>query len=67
MMIENLRNNMIWARFMKNADVQRGLALAGFLPVGGRRAQGGARRVRSAAFFGASPNPFVEAPRCATA
>lgn len=30
MMIENWRNDMVWARFMGNADVQRGLQLAGF-------------------------------------
>ena len=30
MMIENWRNDMVWARFMTNADVQRGLQAAGF-------------------------------------
>jgi len=30
MMIENWRNDMVWARFMGNADIQRGLQLAGF-------------------------------------
>lgn len=57
MMIENYRNNMIWARFMKNADVQRGLALAGFLPVVAG-VQESPPRPQAAAFFGASPNPF---------
>ncbi len=36
MMIENWRNDMVWARFMGNADIQRGLTAAGFalLPTG---------------------------------
>ncbi|MFN8588844.1 MAG: glucoamylase family protein [Candidatus Eisenbacteria bacterium] len=57
MMIENYRNNMIWARFMKNADIQRGLSLAGFLPVTTDAADG-PPRPRADAFFGAGPNPF---------
>ncbi|MDH3252754.1 MAG: T9SS type A sorting domain-containing protein, partial [Ignavibacteria bacterium] len=32
-MIENYRNQSVWTRFMQNADVQRGLQRAGFLPV----------------------------------
>jgi hypothetical protein len=32
-MIENYRTGSVWERFMRNADVQRGLAGAGFLPV----------------------------------
>jgi len=32
-MIENYRTGSVWKRFMKNADVQRGLQKAGFLPV----------------------------------
>ena len=32
-MIENYLNQRVWNRFMKNADVQRGLQRAGFLPV----------------------------------
>ena len=35
LMIENYRNNMIWARTMSNADIQRGLSLAGFNRVAG--------------------------------
>ncbi len=57
MMIENYRNNMIWARFMKNADIQRGLSLAGFLPVAAD-VEDGPPRSETAVFFGASPNPF---------
>jgi hypothetical protein len=34
-MIENYLNGRVWKRFMKNADVQRGLAAANFLPVTG--------------------------------
>ncbi|HTR98288.1 MAG TPA: glucoamylase family protein [Bacteroidota bacterium] len=34
-MIENYRTGRVWKRFMKNPDVQRGLAAAGFLPVTG--------------------------------
>ncbi|MBI5837867.1 MAG: Tat pathway signal protein [Candidatus Eisenbacteria bacterium] len=30
MMIENYRTNSVWSRFMQNADIQRGLQLAGF-------------------------------------
>jgi hypothetical protein len=32
-MIENYRNGNVWKRFMKNADIQRGLAVAGFSTV----------------------------------
>jgi hypothetical protein len=34
-MIENYRTQAVWKRFMKNPDVQRGLQVAGFLPVTG--------------------------------
>lgn len=57
LMIENYRNNMIWARFMKNADIQRGLALSGFLPVTAD-AEVGLPRPRADVFLGAGPNPF---------
>ncbi len=33
LMIENYRTQAVWKRFMKNANVQRGLEVAGFLPV----------------------------------
>ena len=32
-MIENYRNQAVWNRFMKNADVRRGLQQAGFTPL----------------------------------
>jgi hypothetical protein len=32
-MIENYRTGKVWKRFMKNADIQRGLAVAGFTTV----------------------------------
>ena len=32
-MIENYRNGKVWKRFMKNEDIQRGLAVAGFTTV----------------------------------
>ncbi len=58
MMIENWRNDMIWARFMGNADVQRGLQLAGFqllsTGVDDVPAGGGAD-----VFLGARPNPAL--------
>lgn len=57
LMIENARNNMIWARFMNNPDVQRGLSLSGFLPVAAG-VEDGPQRPGPAVFFGASPNPF---------
>jgi hypothetical protein len=38
-MIENYLNGRVWNRFMKNADVQRGLASAGFLPLTGVRSR----------------------------
>jgi len=31
-MIENYRNQKVWNRFMQNADIQRGLERAGFVP-----------------------------------
>ncbi len=34
-MIENYRTGKVWQRFMRNADVQRGLAAAHFLPTSG--------------------------------
>lgn len=57
LMLENARNDMIWARFMNNPDVRRGLTLAGFLPVtaGFEDSQ---PRSGPAVFLGASPNPF---------
>jgi hypothetical protein len=33
LMIENYRTQAVWKRFMKNADVQRGLQVGGFLPL----------------------------------
>jgi hypothetical protein len=36
-MIENYRTGKVWERFMRNADVQRGLAAAHFLPTSGVR------------------------------
>jgi hypothetical protein len=32
LMIENYRNNAVWTRFMRNADIQTGLTRAGFVP-----------------------------------
>jgi hypothetical protein len=60
LMIENWRNGLVWMRTMSNADIQRGLQLAGFtsLPTGVEDpplAQ--ARDV----FLGAEPNPAVGA------
>ena len=55
-MIENWRHDLVWSRFMSNADVQRGLQLAGFtsLPTGvDDPPVAEARDV----FLGARPNP----------
>jgi hypothetical protein len=56
MMIENWRNDMVWARFMSNPDIARGLLLAGFtsLPAGVDDPPVAAARD---VFFGAQPNP----------
>jgi len=56
MMIENWRNDSVWSRFMGNADVQRGLQLAGFtlLPVD---VEGGPFGGGEDVFLGARPNP----------
>jgi hypothetical protein len=35
LMIENYRTGRVWNRFMQNPDVQRGLAVANFLPLTG--------------------------------
>jgi hypothetical protein len=56
LMIENYRNNMIWARTMNNADLQRGLSLAGFLRVAGVPEQGPPQGPGLA--FSVEPNPF---------
>ncbi|HTM57663.1 MAG TPA: glucoamylase family protein [Candidatus Udaeobacter sp.] len=40
LMIENYRTRAIWNRFMQNADVQRGMSLAGFLPFAGASVPG---------------------------
>jgi hypothetical protein len=32
-MIENYRNQRVWQRFMRNPEIQRGLQLAGFVPL----------------------------------
>ncbi len=56
-MIENYRNQNIWDRFMQNADVQRGLQRAGFVPatdVDDLPALGS----RVPTLHGNSPNPF---------
>jgi hypothetical protein len=37
LMIENYLNGRVWNRFMQNADVQRGLSAANFIPVTGIR------------------------------
>lgn len=60
MMIENWRNDLVWARFMGNADIQRGLQLAGFtsLPTGVEEPPLADAGVE---FYGARPNPAVGA------
>jgi hypothetical protein len=61
LMLENARNNMVWARFMQNADIQRGLAGAGFQAAvtgvdGGLPPPGGVDLA-----LDARPNPFRSA------
>jgi hypothetical protein len=55
LMIENYRNNMIWARTMANADIQRGLSRAGFLRTAG--VPGPAALPGIALSLSAEPNP----------
>jgi len=55
-MIENYRNQSVWNRFMGNADVQRGLQNAGFLPVSG--IDEGSRVPEAFELMQNFPNPF---------
>ncbi len=48
LMLENAQNGLVWGRTMKNADIQRGLAQAGFVPFNAT---------------GVSGPPAIEAPR----
>ncbi|MCK9408554.1 MAG: T9SS type A sorting domain-containing protein [Bacteroidetes bacterium] len=60
-MIENYRNQSVWKRFMKNADVQRGLATAKFTTI-----TGVATVPQVPAEYGLSqnyPNPFNPSTR----
>jgi hypothetical protein len=54
-MIENYLNGRVWKRFMQNADVQRGLAAANFLPVTSVSANRPVSGCRLAQNY---PNPF---------
>jgi hypothetical protein len=56
MMIENYRTASVWNRFMQNADVQNGLAAAGFTASVGVEAPPVAARERPTLVSG--PNPF---------
>ena len=60
LMLENSQNNMVWARFMQNADIQRGLSLAGFAPVASGVSEPGVLP-RLELTLVAEPNPFVGA------
>jgi hypothetical protein len=53
-MIENYRNGSVWARFMQNADVQTGLARAGFTPA---TDAGPARPALACELSQSDPNP----------
>lgn len=56
--IENYRTQAVWNRFMANADIQRGLASAGFLP--DLSSEGGQPIAPSAAVLDQNrPNPFT--------
>jgi hypothetical protein len=54
-MIENYLNGRVWNRFMRNVDVQRGLAAAGFIPVTG---VGAGALPSHYALSQSYPNPF---------
>lgn len=55
-MIENYRTGRVWERFMRNADIRRGLTVAGFTPV---TAVGEEERLPSAVTLAQCyPNPF---------
>ncbi len=54
-MIENYRTQRVWNRFMQNADVQRGLQRAGFLPITGVEEE---KAPISYALHQNYPNPF---------
>jgi hypothetical protein len=56
LMIENYRTGMVWVRAMQNADLQRGLQAAGFVPAGATIDPPMAQRYPFA--VAASPNPF---------
>jgi hypothetical protein len=56
MMIENYRNGSVWKRFMQNANVQRGLEVAGFIPVVSVRRE--PLNPEQSELFQNYPNPF---------
>jgi hypothetical protein len=62
-MIENYRTGSVWDRFMRNADVQRGLHAAHFQPVTSVEQQKAAPAVL--ALFQNYPNPFNPATKIA--
>lgn len=62
MMIENYRTERVWQRFMMNADIQRGLQRAGFLPTTGVGEDAAVVRP-GVVLLQNSPNPFVGATR----
>jgi hypothetical protein len=57
LMIENYRTQSIWKRFMQNADIQRGLRAAGFVPVT-RVEENPTAAPGTLALFQNYPNPF---------
>jgi hypothetical protein len=56
LMIENFASEAVWSRFMQNADIQRGLSRAGFMPA---TTGAGERTVAAGELFQSDPNPFL--------
>ncbi len=63
LMIENYRTGSVWRRMMANADLQQGLAQAGFYAVTGVGDGGGVAGARPEMLLQNAPNPFRTSTR----